>query len=44
MLGAEKVGAFAIWYVVFLFTLTIHEGAHALVAWMGGDDTNYPFH
>ncbi len=41
MLGAEKVGAFAIWYVVFLFTLTLHEGAHALVAWMGGDDTAY---
>lgn len=41
MLGAEKIGEFAIWYVVFLFTLTIHEGGHALVAWMGGDDTAY---
>jgi Zn-dependent protease len=41
MLGVEKIGEFAIWYVVFLFTLTIHEGAHALVAWMGGDDTAY---
>ncbi len=41
MPGAEKVGEFAIWYVVFLLTLTIHEGAHALVAWMGGDDTAY---
>ncbi len=41
MFGAEKVGEFAIWYVVFLFTLTLHEGAHALVAWMGGDDTAY---
>jgi Zn-dependent protease len=41
VLGAEKVGDFAIWYVVFLFTLTLHEGAHALVAWLGGDDTAY---
>jgi len=37
----EKIGEFAIWYVVFLFTLTIHEGGHALVAWLGGDDTAY---
>src|SRR5687767_13202958 len=24
---------------VFLFSLTVHECAHALVAWWGGDDT-----
>lgn len=41
MLEAQTIGEFAIWYVVFLFTLTLHEGAHALVAWMGGDDTAY---
>ena len=41
MLGPDKLGEFAIWYVVFLFTLTLHEGAHALVAWLGGDDTAY---
>ncbi len=41
MPGAEKLGEFAIWYVVFLFTLTLHEGGHALVAWFGGDDTAY---
>ena len=39
--GLEKIGEFGIWYVVFLFTLTFHEGAHALVAWLGGDDTAY---
>ncbi len=41
MFEAHKIGQFAIWYVVFLFSLTLHEGAHALVAWMGGDDTAY---
>jgi Zn-dependent protease len=39
--GWGLVGDFAIWYVVFLFTLTVHEAAHGLVAWMGGDDTAY---
>ena len=29
----------AIWYVVFLFSTTCHEGAHALVAKLGGDTT-----
>jgi Zn-dependent protease len=28
-----------IWYIVFLFSTTCHEGAHALVAKLGGDDT-----
>ena len=28
-----------IWFVVFLFSTTCHEGAHALVAKMGGDPT-----
>ena len=39
--GTEQIGQFAIWYVVFLFTLTLHEGGHALVARLGGDDTAY---
>ncbi len=26
-----------IWFVVFLFSTTCHEGAHALVAKLGGD-------
>ena len=34
-------GLFALWYVVFLFSLTVHEGAHALAALLGGDDTAY---
>lgn len=29
----------AIWYLVFLFSTTCHEGAHALVAKLGGDLT-----
>jgi Zn-dependent protease len=37
----DKLPEFAIWYAVFLFTLTFHEGAHALLAWWGGDDTAY---
>lgn len=41
MQGTEAVGRFAIWYVVFLFSLTMHEAGHALVAWLGGDDTAY---
>jgi len=34
-------GLFGLWYVVFLFSLTVHEGAHALAAHWGGDDTAY---
>jgi Zn-dependent protease len=30
-----------LWYVVFLLSITAHEGAHALVARLGGDDTAY---
>jgi Zn-dependent protease len=29
----------AIWYIVFLFSTTCHEAAHALVAKLGGDPT-----
>ncbi|HEX9426284.1 MAG TPA: site-2 protease family protein, partial [Candidatus Polarisedimenticolia bacterium] len=39
--GADGVARFAIWYVVFLLSLTLHEAGHALVAWLGGDDTAY---
>jgi len=31
----------AIWYVAFLFSLTCHEAAHALVAKLAGDRTAY---
>jgi len=30
-----------IWYIVFLFSTTCHEGAHALVAKIGGDPTAF---
>jgi Zn-dependent protease len=30
-----------IWYIVFLFSTTCHEGAHALVAKLGGDNTAF---
>jgi len=38
---SQSIGSFGIWYVVFLFTLTIHEASHSLVAWLGGDETAY---
>jgi Zn-dependent protease len=31
----------AIWYIVFLFSTTCHEGAHALAAMLGGDLTAF---
>jgi len=37
----ETVALGAIWYVVFLFSTTCHEGAHALVARLGGDPTAF---
>jgi Zn-dependent protease len=30
-----------IWYIVFLFSTTCHEGAHSLVAKIGGDTTAF---
>src|SRR5580704_18705543 len=30
-----------IWYIVFLFSTTCHEGAHALAAKLGGDTTAF---
>jgi len=40
-LGPEVVALGVIWYVVFLFSTTCHEGAHALVAKWGGDPTAF---
>jgi Zn-dependent protease len=37
----DAIAKFGIWYVVFLFTLAFHEGSHALLAHLGGDDTAY---
>ena len=31
----------AVWYVIFLFSATLHEASHALTASYGGDDTSY---
>ena len=36
-----NAGEFVVWFVVFLFTLTVHEACHGLVAWLGGDGTAY---
>src|SRR5437867_7010856 len=36
-----NAGEFLVWFVVFLFTLTVHEACHGLVAWVGGDSTAY---
>jgi Zn-dependent protease len=40
-LDPSLIGEFVAWYAVFLFSLALHEGAHALVAWLGGDATAY---
>jgi Zn-dependent protease len=37
----ELVALCVIWYIVFLFSTTCHEAAHALAAKMGGDLTAY---
>jgi Zn-dependent protease len=35
------LGTGFLWFVVFLFSTTVHEAMHALVAWKGGDPTAY---
>ena len=40
-LTSSQIGSFGIWYLVFLLALTLHEAGHALVAWLGGDETAY---
>lgn len=37
----DRIVEFLVWFIVFLFSLTIHEAAHALLARLGGDDTAY---
>jgi len=39
--GPELVVLGVAWYVVLLFSLTVHEAAHALAALRGGDRTAY---
>lgn len=38
-LTLDSVTVGLVWFVVFLFSATCHEGAHALVAKLGGDST-----
>ncbi|HEX2713065.1 MAG TPA: site-2 protease family protein [Candidatus Acidoferrales bacterium] len=40
-IGVETLALGFVWYVVFLFSTTCHEGAHALVAKLGGDPTAF---
>lgn len=35
------LGVGFIWFLAFLFSTTVHEAMHALVAWKGGDPTAY---
>ena len=37
----ETLALGAIWYIIFLFSTTCHEGAHALAAKLGGDQTAF---
>ena len=37
----EKIQGLLVWYLVFLFSTTFHEFAHAFVAYKGGDLTAY---
>ena len=41
MLDASAVAELAVWYLVFVFSTTCHEAAHAWVAYRGGDLTAY---
>lgn len=41
MITPEFLALGLIWYIVFLFSTTCHEGAHSLVAHLGGDPTAF---
>ena len=40
-MSASTVALGAIWFAAFLFSITLHEAAHALIAWRLGDPTAY---
>ncbi len=40
-MGPDFIALGMIWYIVFLFSTTCHEGAHSLVAHLGGDPTAF---
>ena len=39
--GDIDIGTGLVWFVAFLFSTTVHEAMHALVAWRLGDPTAY---
>ena len=41
MIEQERLVTGFLWFVAFLFSTTVHEAMHALVAWKGGDPTAY---
>jgi Zn-dependent protease len=41
VMGPDFLAIGMIWYIVFLFSTTCHEGAHALAARIGGDSTAF---
>ena len=40
-LGSHYITGFIIWYLVFLFSTTLHEALHSFVSHRGGDSTAY---
>jgi Zn-dependent protease len=40
-MGPDFIAIGLIWYIVFLFSTTCHEGAHALAGHLGGDPTAF---
>ncbi len=40
-LSPNSLALFPLWFIAFLFSLTCHEAAHALVAMLGGDPTAF---
>jgi len=40
-IDGARIAEFGVWFLVFLFSSTLHEAAHALLARLGGDDTAY---
>lgn len=41
MIELTQIAEFIVWFAVFLFTLSVHEASHALVATLGGDQMAY---
>jgi len=38
-MNSEELALLPLWYVAFLLSIVVHEGAHALAAKKGGDTT-----